>query len=94
MNCWHCDRPAHAVCNFCGRAVCKEHVETLPGLITVFRDRDSRLRGVATANTIFCGVCEPQRRPIDLDGIDVDPSASDSAFAVDSDPDPETPEGS
>ena len=30
VNCWHCDRPAHATCLFCGRAVCRNHVASLP----------------------------------------------------------------
>jgi len=30
MNCWHCDRPAHALCQFCGRAVCKDHFNYVP----------------------------------------------------------------
>jgi hypothetical protein len=38
MNCWHCDRPAHRLCQFCGRAVCKEHVKTLPHIVALYRD--------------------------------------------------------
>lgn len=25
MKCWYCENDARAVCQFCGRAVCKEH---------------------------------------------------------------------
>jgi hypothetical protein len=72
MNCWHCDRPAHAVCAFCGRAVCKEHHRSLPNVLELFRDRAGGLRGLVVDTATWCGICDPKRYPIDLSAIDTD----------------------
>ena len=66
MNCWHCERPAHGVCQFCGRAVCKQHAKTHPSLIDVFRNDQGAYRALVVADALFCGVCRPQEDPIDL----------------------------
>lgn len=73
MNCWHCDRPSHGACFFCGRGVCKEHARTMPGLLTLFRDRGDSLRGMVVDTVLWCGVCNPKRYPVNLDVIDPAP---------------------
>lgn len=70
MECWHCERPANAVCSFCGRAVCKEHARKLPNLIAVYRDKGQKLKGLATADAVFCGVCHPKNEPVELEELD------------------------
>ena len=67
MNCWHCDRPAHAACVFCGRAICRSHLRTLPHLLGLFRGADSVLRGLVVPDAAYCGVCKPRDEPVVLD---------------------------
>lgn len=66
MDCWHCERPAHAICRFCGRAVCKEHAQTMPFIVDIFTGKDGQQRAVVVADTVYCGVCKPQQDPIIL----------------------------
>jgi hypothetical protein len=66
MNCWYCERPAHACCIFCGRAVCKEHVREMPHIVALFRDAKKQHKAIVTARAVFCGVCEPREEPIAL----------------------------
>jgi hypothetical protein len=70
MNCWHCDRPAHGVCKFCGRAVCREHAQTLPYVVDVFRNKFGAFRGLVVADALYCNVCEPQEEPISMEILD------------------------
>ena len=41
MNCWHCERPAHGACRFCGRGVCKEHTKSMPFVLATYSEKDS-----------------------------------------------------
>jgi len=66
MNCWHCERPAHGVCKFCGRAVCRDHAKTKPSVISIYSD-GSLKKALTVADTLWCGVCKPGNDPIDLD---------------------------
>jgi hypothetical protein len=66
MNCWHCERPAHAICRFCGRAVCKEHTQTMPFILAVFPGAEGKARALIVGDTVYCGVCRPQQDPITL----------------------------
>ena len=70
MNCWTCDRPAHAVCKFCGRAVCKDHVKTLPAILGLFRADDASLQALVEPEAVHCGICKPRGRPVRLDGLE------------------------
>ena len=70
MECWHCERPAHAVCRFCGRAVCREHVKPMPFILEVFRDKEGRNKAVVVDDTVHCGVCKPQDKPVALESLD------------------------
>jgi len=69
MECWHCERPANAVCSFCGRSVCKEHAKILPIVLTMYRDKQDKLKGLAVSDSVYCGVCHPKDEPVDLDDI-------------------------
>jgi hypothetical protein len=66
MNCWHCERPAHGTCRFCGRALCKEHVQTLPHIEELYRDDKGTFKALVVADALWCGVCRPQEDPIEL----------------------------
>jgi hypothetical protein len=70
MNCWNCDRPAHGVCKFCGRAVCKDHVRTLPAILGMFRADDGSLQALVEPEAVHCGTCQPRGRPVKLDGLE------------------------
>jgi hypothetical protein len=65
MDCWHCRRTAVAVCRFCGRAVCENHVKTRPYILDVFQS-DTTPRALVVEDAIFCGACKPRPDPIDL----------------------------
>ena len=70
MNCWHCDRPAHGVCRFCGRAVCKDHAQTLPYITELYRNHKNQYKALVVGNTLYCGVCEPKEDPILVRGLE------------------------
>jgi len=66
MNCWHCDRPAHGVCRFCGRGVCREHAKTLPYIVDLYRNDQGAYKALVVADALWCGVCEPKEDPVEL----------------------------
>lgn len=66
MHCWHCERPAHGNCKFCGRAICREHVSTLPHIVDIYASKDGAPKAVVVADALFCGVCKPRGEPIEL----------------------------
>jgi hypothetical protein len=66
MNCWHCDRPAHGTCRFCGRGVCKEHAQTMPHIEEVYQDDRGVHQALVVADALFCGVCNPKEDPVEL----------------------------
>ncbi len=70
MNCWHCERPAHGVCAFCGRAICRDHVQTMPSLVSLYRHKDNRMRAVAVSDTLYCGICRPAESPVVMEELD------------------------
>jgi hypothetical protein len=70
MNCWQCDRPAHGVCVFCGRAVCKEHARTLPDILHMYHSKEGRHKALVVADAISCGLCQLLDDPVDLEHLD------------------------
>jgi len=66
MNCWHCGRPAHSVCRFCGRAVCKEHAQTLPYIVALYHDEQGVQHALVVADAVYCGICHPKEDPVEL----------------------------
>ncbi|MBX5489560.1 MAG: hypothetical protein IRZ14_00285 [Chloroflexi bacterium] len=58
--------PAHGVCRFCGRAVCKAHVHELPYLTVVY-PAPRGLEGLAVEKVLWCGVCRPRPEPVPLE---------------------------
>jgi hypothetical protein len=69
MNCWHCDRPAHGVCQFCGRAICRDHAHEMPHIVALYRDQQGAHKAVLTARALFCGACEPREEPVEVPGL-------------------------
>lgn len=66
MNCWHCERPAHGICIFCGRALCKDCAREMPHIVAIYRDDRDVPRAIVTTRALSCGVCEPREDPIEL----------------------------
>ena len=66
MNCWHCERPAHGTCRFCGRAVCKEHTQTLPHIEEIYQSEQGIHKALVVADALWCGVCQPKEDPVEL----------------------------
>ena len=66
MNCWHCERPAHGTCRFCGRAVCKEHAKPFPYILELYRSDGGMMKALLVADALHCGICQPREDPIDL----------------------------
>jgi hypothetical protein len=66
MNCWHCDRPAHGVCRFCGRAVCRDHFQKMPFILEIYTGQDGAHKAVVVEDTLYCGVCKPHEAPVTL----------------------------
>lgn len=73
MNCWYCERPSHGICRFCGRAVCRDHFQKFPFVLSVFPDQQGHYHALVVADTLYCGVCKPKEDPVrvpDLEKLD------------------------
>jgi hypothetical protein len=70
MECWKCERTAHATCRFCGRAVCKAHVEEMPFIIHTYRTTKGEYKAIVVADAIWCGICRPQQDPVTLQNME------------------------
>ena len=66
MECWQCGKPAQGVCRFCGRAVCKEHAQTLPHIEALFHSQQGIHKALVVADALWCGVCQPKEDPVEL----------------------------
>ena len=70
MKCCKCGRPAVAVCVFCGRAVCEDHIKEMPHVLAIYRNAKNQLRALVTPDAVYCGMCNPREKPVDLSEID------------------------
>lgn len=66
MQCWQCEQAAQAVCSFCGRFTCKDHAAKMSSFIAMFLGDNSTPKGLAVADVIWCGICQPQPEPIPM----------------------------
>ncbi|HSH01081.1 MAG TPA: DUF2180 family protein [Anaerolineae bacterium] len=66
MLCWECDKPAQAVCAFCGRGVCKDHVTPHLTLMAMYLGEQQTPKSIVVNNAIWCGICEPIQEPIPM----------------------------
>ena len=48
----------------------QEHARKLPNLIVVYRAKDQKLKGLATSDAVYCGVCHPKNEPVELEELD------------------------
>ncbi|MDD5350765.1 MAG: hypothetical protein PHQ12_11195 [Chthoniobacteraceae bacterium] len=65
MKCIHCEEEAQAVCQFCGRAVCKKHLSTgrfVSGFTSVGGVLSFTNNGVSVDDAVWCGLCHPEYR--------------------------------
>ena len=69
MECWQCGAPASGVCQFCGRAVCREHAKKMPHILTVYVGQGQIPKAIVTADALYCGICRPQPEPIEMPEI-------------------------
>ncbi len=71
MNCWSCDRPAHGVCRFCGRAVCREHAQHMPYILEIYGNNSegNGYKGLVVPDVLYCGVCKPKNEPVTLEPL-------------------------
>lgn len=69
MKCWVCDESARAICKFCGRALCKEHVSKKPYITAVYVGENRTPKLVVIADSVWCGLCKPQANPIEMPEI-------------------------
>ena len=63
MKCILCDKEAQAICKFCGRAVCKEHMgeQRYPsGFANKAGFWSPRPNGVVVPDAVWCGLCHPE----------------------------------
>lgn len=70
MECWHCERPSHATCKFCGRAVCKTHAQEKPYIIHAYRTSTGVYKAFVVAGAVWCGICTPQQDPVTLKDLE------------------------
>lgn len=70
MNCWHCERPAVGACVFCGRGVCKDHAQSMPHPLSVYRTKEGKLNALVVPDALYCGVCKPKEDPVDISEIE------------------------
>lgn len=66
MNCIHCNRTAHAACKFCGRAVCKDHIQAYPYIVSLYTGDDDVPMAIVVPDAVYCGVCKPREQPVPL----------------------------
>ena len=62
MKCTVCENDAHAVCQLCGRAVCKQHIREKE-FISGFRKKtlmQFKEPGVRVKDAVWCGQCHPE----------------------------------
>jgi hypothetical protein len=66
MNCIHCDLAAHAVCRFCGRAVCQDHITESPYIISLYMGEEKVQKAIVIPDAVYCGICNPRGQPVPL----------------------------
>jgi hypothetical protein len=70
MECWHCNRPAHGTCRFCGRGICRDHAQKTPFILGIFKDKEGQNKAVVVDDTLWCGICKPKEAPVVLKDLE------------------------
>ena len=65
MKCITCEKEARAICKFCGRAVCEEHIQERR-YVTGFTGTGGVLsfsnNGLSIEQAVWCGQCQPEEK--------------------------------
>lgn len=69
MLCFRCDKPARGTCRFCGRALCEDHWQRSPYIITVYVGEAQTPKAIVVGDALLCGACKPQPEPIEMPEI-------------------------
>ncbi len=69
MKCIYGDKEAQAVCRFCGRAVCSDHIQKMNYIVSIFPGEKGKSKALVVAEAVYCGVCKPLPEPVDLPTI-------------------------
>ncbi len=64
------DKDAVAVCRFCGRAICDDHIRPMNYIITVYVGSKKVPKSLVVADAVWCGICKPQPEPIEMPYLD------------------------
>ncbi|MBF0360720.1 MAG: hypothetical protein HQK49_06900 [Oligoflexia bacterium] len=69
MNCIQCNRPAHGVCKFCGRAICKDHFTTSNIIMDIYprKNDQEKDRVLVVENVLKCSYCKPIENLLEID---------------------------
>lgn len=62
MTCIKCDQEAKAICKFCGRAVCKPHIQEkrfATGYTAVGGMLSATDNAFSLEDAVWCGTCHP-----------------------------------
>lgn len=65
MKCITCGEEAVAICQFCGRAVCQEHIQQdsfTSGFSAKGGFWNMQENAVRVQDAVWCGVCHPEHR--------------------------------
>lgn len=66
MKCIKCEKTARAICQFCGRALCKQHIEIKPFISAAYDENNDNPQFIITENAVWCGLCNPTPSPIKI----------------------------
>jgi hypothetical protein len=63
MKCIKCDKDAKAICQFCGRAVCEDHIQTkrfVSGYSSVGSAWNLTANAISVDDAVWCEICHPE----------------------------------
>lgn len=69
MLCWKCEHPANGICRFCGRAICKDHAQPMPYILTVYVGKNKTPKAIVVSGALYCGMCTIPQDPIEMPEI-------------------------
>jgi hypothetical protein len=70
MKCTHCGNESEAICRWCGRSVCGDHIKTMTYIISVYVGGKKVPKSLVVADAVWCGTCKPQPEPIEMPYLD------------------------
>jgi hypothetical protein len=70
MKCFFDDNDAAGVCRFCGRGICKAHVDKrMPYIATIYVGAGNTPKAIVVADALWCGACKPEAQPVEMPEI-------------------------